>query len=647
MAEENELQNEQPVVAGSAGYDKLVTLEALEHIRRRPGMYIGKLGDGSQSDDGIYVLLKEILDNAIDEHAAGHGSVIEVEVNDGMVSIRDHGRGIPLDYVTRAATLMNTSGKFDTQNYKSSVGLNGVGLKATNALSECCYVQSFRDGRTAYSSFECGKLISESGIVEAESDAQNGTLIQFKPDRTIFVNYSYNEDFVERMIKNYTFLNTGLTIIYNGKKYHSRNGLCDLVNEYMTNDPLYPLIHFKDKDIEVVITHAAQYGEEFYSFVNGQHTTQGGTHQAAFREALSRTIKEFFNKNFEYADIRNGIVAAISLKVVEPIFESQTKIRLGSTVMYNEGPTIYKFVNDFMKKELDNFLHKEPNVAEVMLRKITESEKERKAMAGVTKIARERAKKVALHNRKLRDCRVHFNDTKGDKRADSMIFITEGDSASGSITKIRDVETQAVFSLRGKPLNSFGKTQKVVYENEEFNLLQAALNIEGGIDGLRYNKVIIATDADVDGMHIRLLMLTFLLQFFPELIKTGHVYILQTPLFRVRNKKEAKRKSRKSSQAGQSGPETYYCYTEEERLAAIEKLGENAEITRFKGLGEISPEEFKGFIGEDMRLDRVSLRKEDSVREMLEFYMGKNTMERQNFIIDNLVVEEDEELHGK
>ena len=643
MAEEYEIQKTEQEI-GADGYNKLVTLEALEHIRRRPGMYIGKLGDGSQSDDGIYVLLKEILDNAIDEHAAGHGSVIDVEVKDGVVSIRDHGRGIPLDYVTRAATLMNTSGKFDTQNYKSSVGLNGVGLKATNALSEHCYVQSYRDGFTAYSSFECGKLISESGVVPAEADAPNGTLIQFKPDNTIFVNYNYNEDFVERMIKNYTFLNTGLTIVYNGKKYHSRNGLCDLVNEYMTNDPLYPLIHFKDKDIEVVITHAAQYGEEFYSFVNGQHTTQGGTHQAAFREALSRTIKEFFNKNFEYADIRNGIVAAISIKVVEPIFESQTKIRLGSTVMYKDGPTIYKFINDFMKKELDNFLHKEPHVAEVMLRKITESEKERKAMAGVTKIARERAKKVALHNRKLRDCRVHFNDSKGDKRADSMIFITEGDSASGSITKIRDVETQAVFSLRGKPLNSFGKTQKVVYENEEFNLLQAALNIEGGIDGLRYNKVIIATDADVDGMHIRLLMLTFLLQFFPELIKTGHVYILQTPLFRVRNKKEAKRKSRKSGTAAQVSPETYYCYTEEERLAAIEKLGENAEITRFKGLGEISPEEFKGFIGENMRLDRVSLRKEDSVKEMLEFYMGKNTMERQNFIIDNLVVEEDEEF---
>ena len=643
MTEEIEIQNSEQM-PGSDSYNKLVTLEALEHVRLRPGMYIGKLGDGSQSDDGIYVLLKEIMDNAIDEHAAGYGNVIEVEVNDGMVSIRDYGRGIPLAYVSKAATMMNTSGKFDTQNYQSSVGLNGVGLKATNALSECCYVQSFRDGETSYSSFECGKLISESGIVPAEEGSQNGTLIQFKPDNTIFVNYSYHEDIVETMIKNYTFLNTGLTIVYNGKKYHSRNGLCDLVNEYMTNDPLYPLIHFKDKNIEVVITHAAQYGEEFYSFVNGQHTTQGGTHQAAFREALSRTIKEFFNKGFEYADIRNGIVAAISLKVVEPIFESQTKIRLGSTVMYKDGPTIYKFISDFMKKELDNFLHKEPHVAEVMLRKITESEKERKAMAGVTKIARERAKKATLHNRKLRDCRVHFNDTKGEKQAESMIFITEGDSASGSITKIRDVETQAVFSLRGKPLNSFGKTQKVVYENEEFNLLQAALNIEGGIDGLRYNKVIIATDADVDGMHIRLLMLTFLLQFFPELIKTGHVYILQTPLFRVRNKKEAKRKSRKGGSSQQSSPETYYCYSEEERLAAIERLGENAEITRFKGLGEISPEEFKGFIGEDMRLDRVSLRKEDSVKEMLEFYMGKNTMERQNFIIDNLVVEEDDDL---
>ena len=641
MAEDKEKDVELQNAAND--YSKLDTLEPLEHIRRRPGMYIGKLGDGSQSDDGIYVLFKEIMDNAIDEHAAGYGSIIEVEVSEGMVSVRDHGRGIPLDYVTKAATLMNTSGKFDTQNYQSSVGLNGVGLKATNALSECCFVQSVRDGMTAYASFEAGNLVSESGVVPAEEGAPNGTLIQFKPDNSIFVNYSYREDTVETMIKNYTFLNTGLTIVYNGKKYHSRNGLCDLVNEYMTNDPLYPLIHFKDKNIEVVITHAAQYGEEFYSFVNGQHTTQGGTHQSAFREALSRTIKEFYNKNFEYSDIRNGIVAAVSIKVVEPIFESQTKIRLGSTLMYQDGPTIYKFINDFMKKELDNFLHKEPHVAEVMLRRIMESEKDRKAMAGVTKIAREKAKKVALHNKKLRDCRVHYNDNKGDKRADTMIFITEGDSASGSITKIRDVETQAVFSLKGKPLNSLGKTQKVVYENDEFNLLQAALNIEGGIDGLRYNKVIIATDADVDGMHIRLLMLTFLLQFFPELVKTGHVYILQTPLFRVRNKKEAKRKSRKSA-VKQVLPETYYCYSDEERIVAIERLGENAEITRFKGLGEISPEEFKVFIGPEMRLDKVSLRKEDNVREMLEFYMGKNTMERQNFIIDNLVEEDDSDL---
>ncbi len=642
MAEANEI-NDAELQGVASDYDKLETLEPLEHIRRRPGMYIGKLGDGTQSDDGIYVLFKEIMDNAIDEHAAGYGNVIEVEVNEGMVSVRDHGRGIPLDYVTKAATLMNTSGKFDTQNYQSSVGLNGVGLKATNALSECCFVQSVRDGMTSYASFEVGRLVSESGIVPAEEGAPNGTLIQFKPDNSIFVNYKYREDYIETMVKNYSFLNTGLTIIYNGKKYHSRHGLCDLVNEYMTNDPLYPLIHFKEKDIEIVITHAAQYGEEFYSFVNGQHTTQGGTHQSAFREALSRTIKDFFQKNFEYSDIRNGIVAAVSIKVVEPIFESQTKIRLGSTVMYQDGPTIYKYINDFIKKELDNFLHKEPHVAEVMLRKILESEKDRKAMAGVTKAAREKAKKVALHNKKLRDCRVHFNDNKGDKRADTMIFITEGDSASGSITKIRDVETQAVFSLKGKPLNTFGKTQKVVYENEEFNLLQAALNIEGGVDGLRYNKVIIATDADVDGMHIRLLMLTFLLQFFPEIIKTGHVYILQTPLFRVRNKKEAKRKSRKGA-AQQTLPETYYCYTDEERIAAIERLGDNAEITRFKGLGEISPEEFKGFIGEDMRLEKVTLRKEDSVREMLEFYMGKNTMERQNFIIDNLVEEDDTNL---
>ena len=645
MSEEQEINALEP--AGNAGgYDELVTLSPLEHIRRRPGMYIGKLGDGSQNDDGIYVLLKETLDNAIDEHAAGYGDVIELTVENGEVSIRDYGRGIPLQDVTRAATAMNTSGKFDTQNYQSSVGMNGVGLKATNALSEWCYVQSWRDGMTSYTRFERGEVVEESAIVESEPDAKNGTLIRFKPDNSIFVCYAFRDDFVEVMVKNYSFLNTGLTLIYNGRKFRSRNGLSDLVKEYMTNDPLYKPIHLKGDMIECVITHANQYGEEYYSFVNGQHTTQGGTHQSAFREAVSRTIKEFFNKNFEYSDIRSGMVAAISIKVVEPIFESQTKIKLGSTVMYKDGPTVYKFINDFIKRELDNFLHKEPLIAEPMLAKIQESEQERKAIAGVTKQARERAKKVALNNKKLRDCRVHYNDAKGDKRELSSIFITEGLSASGSITKIRDVETQAVFSLRGKPLNSFGMQQKIVYQNEEFNLLQAALNIENGLDDLRYNRVIIATDADVDGMHIRLLMLTFLLQFFPELIKTGHVYILQTPLFRVRNKKESKRRSSSSSKAvKETKPETYYCYSDEERLAAIAKVGEgNAEITRFKGLGEISPDEFKDFIGEGMRLDRVTLRKEDAVRDMLEFYMGKNTMERQGFIIGNLKIEEEDDI---
>ena len=645
MAENTEEQNVPGVEANAGGYNELVTLSPLEHIRRRPGMYIGKLGDGSQSDDGIYVLLKETLDNAVDEHAAGFGDTVEVTINDNEVTIRDYGRGIPLQDVTRAATAMNTSGKFDTQNYQSSVGMNGVGLKATNALSERCFVQSVRDGMTASTSFARGEVVEESGITPAPEGAKNGTLIRFKPDDSIFRNFSFRDDTVEIMIKNYSFLNTGLTIIYNGKKYRSRNGLGDLVKEYMSNDPLYPPIHFKDDKIEVVITHANQYGEEYYSFVNGQHTTQGGTHQSAFREAVSRTIKEFFNKNFEYSDIRSGMVAAISLKVVEPIFESQTKIKLGSTLMYKDGPTVYKFINDFIKKELDNFLHKEPQVAETMLQKIQESEKERKAIAGVTKQARERAKKVALNNKKLRDCRVHYNDAKGDKRELSSIFITEGLSASGSITKIRDVETQAVFSLRGKPLNSFGMQQKIVYQNEEFNLLQAALNIENGLEDLRYNRVIIATDADVDGMHIRLLMLTFLLQFFPELVRTGHVYILQTPLFRVRNKKETKRKTSNSSKAlKDTKVETYYCYSEEERIAAIEKLGDNAEITRFKGLGEISPDEFKDFIGPDMRLDRVTLRKEDAVRDMLEFYMGKNTMERQGFIINNLVIEEEDDI---
>ena len=647
MAEETTGQKNDDALDGSGfgEYNNLVTLESLEHVRLRPGMYIGRLGDGSQPDDGIYVLFKEVMDNAVDEHLAGHGNVIDVTLADNTVTIRDHGRGIPLADVVNAASKMNTSGKFDNSNYKGSVGLNGVGLKATNALSEFLEVQSFRDGKTARARFERGKLVEESGIVDAPEGCDNGTSISFKPDAELFKNFNFNEDYIEPMVKNYSYLNTGLTIMYNGKKYRSTHGLADLVNDYMTNEPLYPLIHFKDTDIEVVLTHTSQYGEEFYSFVNGQHTTQGGTHQSAFREALSRTIKEFYNKNFEYNDIRNGMVAAISIKVIEPIFESQTKIKLGSTVMYEGGPTIYKFINDYIKKELDNYLHKTPDVAEAMLKKIVASERERKAMAGVAKQARENAKKVALHNRKLRDCRVHFNDPKGDRRDETMIFVTEGDSASGSITKIRDVETQAVFSLRGKPLNSYGMQQRIVYKNEEFNLLQAALNIENGLDGLRYNKVIIATDADVDGMHIRLLMITFLLQFFPELIKTGHVYILQTPLFRVRNKKEAKRKRRSGKkEAGQDKVETYYCYTDEERIAAISKLGDNAEITRFKGLGEISDDEFRDFIGPDMRLDRVTLRKEDAVKEMLAFYMGKNTMERQNFIIDNLVLEDEEDI---
>ena len=631
------------------GYEKLVTLTPREHIRLRPGMYIGKLGDGSQSDDGIYVLMKEVVDNSIDEFNTGFARpTITIDIADGEVTIRDYGRGIPLDQVKDASSKMNTGAKYDTQNYKRSVGLNGVGIKAVNALSSNFYIRSVRDGQCSAVTYSEGLVVNETGIVPADAGEENGTLVRFTPDSTIFKGYEYREDIVETMIKNYSFLNTGLTLVFNGKKYHSRNGLSDLVKENMTNDPLYPLIHFTDNDIEVVITHAAQVGEEFYSFVNGQHTTQGGTHQSAFREAVSRTVKEFFGKNFEYSDIRNGIVAAISLKVEEPVFESQTKIKLGSSVMWKDGPTIYKFINDFIKRQLDNYLHKNPATAEIMLQKIQESERERKEIAGVTKKTRERIKKIALHNSKLRDCRVHLNDSragKEDRREDSTLFITEGLSASGSITKIRDVETQAVFSLRGKPLNTYGlKTAKVV-ENEEFSLLQAALNIEDGIDGLRYNKVIVATDADVDGMHIRLLMLTYFLQFYPELIKTGHLYILQTPLFRVRNKKEAKRKQRSAGkEAKENKVETYYCYSDEERIDAIQRLGENAEITRFKGLGEISPEEFADFIGPDMRLDKVQLRKEDSVKDMLAFFMGKNTMERQEFIMDNLVIEDDEDI---
>jgi len=601
----------------------IVTLEGLEHIRRRPGMYIGKLGDGTHSDDGIYVLLKEVIDNSIDEYRMGYGKTIEVGINDGVVSVRDYGRGIPLNSLVKAVSIMNTGGKFDSQAFKKSVGLNGVGTKAVNALSSRFVIQSFREGQSRRAEFECGILQAEE--LEAVK-ADNGTLVVFQPDRELFQNYVYNDDIIETMLRNFAYLNTGLTILFNGKKILSKNGLTDLLNENMTAEPLYPIIHLKAEDIEIAITHSDQYGEEYYSFVNGQHTTQGGTHQSAFREAVAKTIKEFYNKNHELTDIRNGIIAAVAIGVEEPVFESQTKTKLGSRDMSKNGITVNKFIADFVKKELDNYLHRNSETADILLQKIQESEKERKAIAGVTKLARDRAKKVNLHNKKLRDCRIHYNDTKGSPELldSSSIFITEGDSASGSITKSRDVNTQAVFSLRGKPLNSFGLTKKIVYENEEFNLLQAALNIEDGIDGLRYNKVIVSTDADVDGMHIRLLLITFFLQFFPDLIKKGHVYILQTPLFRVRNKKE-----------------TIYCYSEEERLAAMARLGANPEITRFKGLGEISPDEFKHFIGKDIRLDQVTLKKEDAVMDLLAFYMGKNTSERQNFIIDNLVVEEE------
>jgi len=601
----------------------IVTLEGLEHIRRRPGMYIGKLGDGTHADDGIYVLLKEVIDNSIDEYRMGHGKTIEVSVDNGEVRIRDYGRGIPLNSMVKAVSVMNTGGKFDSQAFKKSVGLNGVGTKAVNALSSKFMIQSFRDGKSRRAEFEQGILLNEE---TADIKAENGTLVIFEPDKLLFQNYVYNVDFIETMLRNFAYLNTGLTILFNGKKILSKNGLIDLLNENMTAEPLYPIIHLKAEDIEIAFTHSDQYGEEYYSFVNGQHTTQGGTHQSAFREAVARTIKEFYNKNQELTDIRNGIIAAIAIGVEEPVFESQTKTKLGSRDISKDGITVNKFISDFVKKELDNYLHRNSETADILLQKIQESEKERKAIAGVTKQARERAKKVNLHNKKLRDCRIHYNDTKGSPESldSTSIFITEGDSASGSITKSRDVNSQAVFSLRGKPLNSFGLTKRIVYENEEFNLLQAALNIEDGIDSLRYNKVIVATDADVDGMHIRLLLITFFLQFFPDLIKKGHVYILQTPLFRVRNKKE-----------------TVYCYSDEERLSAIARLGANPEITRFKGLGEISPDEFIHFIGKDIRLDQVTLKKEDAVMDLLAFYMGKNTSERQNFIIDNLVVEED------
>ncbi|MCH5347208.1 MAG: type IIA DNA topoisomerase subunit B [Muribaculaceae bacterium] len=618
--------------------DDIITLDWKEHIRRRPGMYIGKLGDGSVADDGIYVLLKEVLDNAIDEYMMGYGKQIVVDITTEAVTVRDYGRGIPLGKVVDASSKMNTGGKYDSKAFKKSVGLNGVGIKAVNALSTRFAISSTRDGQTKQVVFERGEIVDEQPIIATEEP--NGTMVTFTPDDSIFRNYEYRDEFIIPLLKNYTFLNTGLTILFNGKKFHSRGGLLDLLKENMTNDPLYPPIHLKGEDIEVTLTHARQYGEEYYTFVNGQHTTQGGTHLTAFKEAVSRTIKDYFGKPFEYTDIRNGMVAAISIKVEEPVFESQTKTKLGSRDMGPDGPTVAKFVGDFIKKELDNYLHRNLDVADVILKKIVESERERKEMAGVTKKAREMAKKVNLHNKKLLDCRVHLNDTRGDeaKKLASSIFITEGDSAAGSITKIRNVETQAVFSLRGKPKNSYGLTRKIVYENDEFNLLQAALNIEDGIDGLRYNNVIIATDADVDGMHIRLLLLTFFLQFFPDLVKKGHVYVLQTPLFRVRNK-ETSRRGR-----GAPNADTYYCYSDQERIDAIARLGKKAEITRFKGLGEISPEEFRDFIGEGMRADRVTLRKEDAVAELLEFYMGKNTPDRQTFIIDNLVVEDDSEI---
>ena len=626
-------------------------LSDMEHVRTRPGMYIGRLGDGSMPEDGIYVLLKEVIDNSIDEFRMNAGRRIEVDIDENLrVSVRDYGRGIPQGPLVEAVSMLNTGGKYDSKAFKKSVGLNGVGLKAVNALSSHFEVKSFRDGKVRAVRFEKGNL---TGDETQPTQDENGTFVFFEPDNSLFVNYEFHDDIVETMLRNYTYLNAGLIIMYNGRRIVSRNGLEDLLNDTMTNDGLYPIIHLKGENIEIAFTHTNQYGEEYHSFVNGQHTTQGGTHQSAFKEHIARTIKEFSGKNYEFGDIRNGIVAAIAVDVEEPMFESQTKIKLGSLTMGPGGESINKYVGDFIKLNVDNFLHIHPEIAEVMLNKITESERERKAMAGVTKLARERAKKANLHNRKLRDCRIHFSDVKNDRKEESAIFITEGDSASGSITKSRDVNTQAVFSLRGKPLNSFGLTKKVVYENEEFNLLQAALDIEEGLDSLRYNKVIVATDADVDGMHIRLLIITFFLQFFPELIKKGHVYVLQTPLFRVRNRRTKVKDKKTVAEADaklQQGERrsdfiTLYCYSEEERRKAVSSLGPDPEITRFKGLGEISPDEFAHFIGSDMRLEQVTLHKTDQVQKLLEYYMGKNTMERQNFIIDNLVVEGD--LTGK
>lgn len=623
-------------------------LSDMEHVRTRPGMYIGRLGDGKLPEDGIYVLLKEVIDNSIDEFKMKSGDRIEVDIDENLrVSVRDYGRGIPQGKLIEAVSVLNTGGKYDSKAFKKSVGLNGVGVKAVNALSAHFEVKSYRDGKVRELEFAKGQLLNDK---TSKSKDENGTYIFFEPDDTLFKNYKFRDEIVETMLRNYTYLNSGLTIMYNGRRIKSRNGLEDLLNDNMTVDGLYPIVHVKGEDIEIAFTHTNQYGEEYHSFVNGQHTTQGGTHQSAFKEHIARTIKEFFDKNYEYTDIRNGIVAAIAINVEEPVFESQTKIKLGSTLMAPGGDTINKYVGDFLKREVDNFLHiHKEDVADILENKIKESERERKAMAGVTKLARERAKKASLNNRKLRDCRIHFSDAKNERKEETSIFITEGDSASGSITKSRDVNTQAVFSLRGKPLNSFGLTKKVVYENEEFNLLQAALDIEDGLDNLRYNKVIVATDADVDGMHIRLLIITFFLQFYPELVKKGHVYVLQTPLFRVRNRRNKIKSKKVLAEAdahlakGQKKSDfiTRYCYTEEERLEAISSLGPDPEITRFKGLGEISPDEFAHFIGPDMRLEQVTLHKNDQVQKLLEYYMGKNTMERQRFIIDNLVIEED------
>lgn len=647
MSEENNIIPQEEVVKYDD--DNIRHLSDMEHVRTRPGMYIGRLGDGSLPEDGIYVLLKEVIDNSIDEFKMKAGDRLEITIDENLrVSVRDYGRGIPQGKLIEAVSVLNTGGKYDSKAFKKSVGLNGVGVKAVNALSTHFEVASYRDGKVRKATFERGFL--QTDVTEDTQD-ETGTYIYFEPDNTLFKEYSFHDDIVENMLRNYTYLNTGLAIMYNGRRILSRHGLEDLLKDRMTNDPLYPIIHLKGEDIEIAFTHANQYGEEYYSFVNGQHTTQGGTHQSAFKEHIAKTIKEFFGK-YEYGDIRTGMVAAIAINVEEPVFESQTKIKLGSTQMAPDGDSINKYVGDFIKQQVDNYLHIHQDVAEVIENKVKESERERKAMAGVTKLARERAKKANLHNRKLRDCRIHFSDVKNERKEESCIFITEGDSASGSITKSRDVNTQAVFSLRGKPLNSFGLTKKVVYENEEFNLLQAALDIEEGLDTLRYNKVIVATDADVDGMHIRLLIITFFLQFFPELVKKGHVYVLQTPLFRVRNKRtkiknkkileaEDAKKANSQSPIAKSDFLTRYCYSEEERQKAIQELGPDPEITRFKGLGEISPEEFAGFIGPDIRLEQVTLHKNDQVQKLLEYYMGKNTMERQNFIIDNLVIEED------